>query len=217
MSAVREIEARAQIVLSRFFPEYAGVHCADKPDLVCEQRSIGVEVTQAVNPAVKEREAYYCKSIRGKNYTDVSKNALKKVEQYGLCVVYERDENEQRMGCPLGLSRVFGMEEFEFLHKAVKQKYGKEYRQLDRLDLYIYFSQVCRSGVIDEEFRRVMRTAHECESEYGRVFSKILIDFGKDVVILDLRTDEIISARYDDKKVYALLDHTEKTTENQNG
>ena len=209
------IELRALMLLSSLFPEYQNLQKNDKPDLVDFERSIGVEVTDAVSKDIMQGESYYQKHLKNEEFESCSKESIKKLKKVGLKPTYQKSENGIRFGKPIGLLRVFGIEELDLLHEAIKNKYSKKYKDLRSLDLYILFSQMCLSSINDREFEKLLCTAHECEKTYGIVFQKIMIDFIGDIEILNLKNDKITSLHYDRDNFSKLYE--ERVMEIENG
>lgn len=180
-------EQLALSLLKKHFLEYQGLELLDKPDLIDVQNSIGVEVTRAINPTVEERENHFSKHMKNQSKNEFTAKQIENVEQCGIGIVCD-EANGDKM---LGLVRVFGMEEHELLHCAIMKKYAKKYSELDRIDLYVYFRQVCPSGLSDSEINKIFQTVCECEKKYGQVFSKIMIDFHSVLKILDLKNKSV--------------------------
>lgn len=183
----RPSEQRALELLKQHFQEYNGLVSSEKPDLIDRDKSIGVEVTSALNPKVEEREVYFYKEMKGKHKSSFTAQEIETVEQHGLKIVSCAGFNgtcEEKM---LGLVRVFGTEELDQLHTAIRNKYKKEYERVDRLDLYIFFRQICAEGISDFEIIRLFETAHKCEEKYGAVFQKIMIDFYEVLLVMDVQ------------------------------
>lgn len=187
----RYSEQLALTLLKKHFAEYQGLELSDKPDLIDEQNSIGVEVTRAINSTVEEREAYFSKHMKNRRKNEFTTKQIENVEQCGLGIVCENSFDEADDEKMLGLVRVFGIEEYEQLHCAIRNKHAKKYVELDRIDLYIYFRQVCPSGLSDFEINKIFQTVYECEKKYGQVFSKIMIDFHSVLKILDLKNKSV--------------------------
>ena len=191
-------EQLALSLLQKHFPIYRELELSDRPDLIDNQRSLGVEVTMALNPHVEEREKYFEKHLKNRNRQEVSVAQLEKVEQYGLSIVDSADALGDTCGIMLGLIRVFGMEEHEQLHNAIKKKYTKKYANLERIDLYIFFRHVCRAGMSEAEIEKLFRTAYKCQEEYGKIFDNIMIDFYDVLLILDLKDHEMKEIPYEE-------------------
>ena len=191
-------ENLALSLLKKHFLIYKDLKLSDKPDLVDERDSIGVEVTMALNPNVEEREKYFEKHLKNRELSEVSIEQLKTVEQYGLSIVSEKYTREMDDGKVLGLVRVFGNEELELLHKAIRKKYAKKYAKLEEIDLYIFFRHVCGACLNASEIERLFCTAYKCQEENGTIFENIMIDFYSTMVILDLKNHECREIPYEE-------------------
>ena len=55
---MRENECEALLLLKKHFPRFGRLEKSEQPDWVDYEKSVGVEVTQAVNQTVKEQEEY---------------------------------------------------------------------------------------------------------------------------------------------------------------
>ena len=187
---VREEEGEALRLLKKYFPEYQGLKSGDKPDLIDLENSIGVEVTRALNPCVREREVHFVEKMKEKRRDAVTPRDMEKLEQFGLSIVCDDHSMEKKI---VGLVRVFGMEEHDQLHIAIQKKYEIQiqYAQLDRIDLYIYFRHVFREGFAASELNRLFNTIHQCQEKYGKVFRKIMIDFYSVLLVLDVERGSV--------------------------
>lgn len=185
MNKVRKEEELALELLKKHFLEYNGLKLSDKPDLVDIENSIGVEVTSASNPKVREREAFYWKELHGKNIQNFNKAQINKVEKCGL---YLNNENDGKI---FSLARMYGAEEKELLPNAIKKKYSKKYQGLKKLDLYIFFRHFFIEGFSNTDLQGLFQTIHQCEKQYGKVFSRIMVDFYSKLLVLDVSNDSI--------------------------
>lgn len=182
----RQSEQRALELLKKHFQEYKGLVSSDKPDLIDRDNSIGVEVTSALNPKVEEREVHFAEKMKSRDKSEFAPREIAEVEKYGLRIVSKKNSEDGNM---LGLVRVFGLEELEQVHIAIKKKYKKKYEELDRIDLYIFFRQICRKAISDSKIKSLFCTAYNCEKEHGKVFRKIMIDFYGVLLIMDLENN----------------------------
>lgn len=186
MIRIREEELLALELLKKHFPQYSGLELSDKPDLVDLENSIGVEVTSASNPKVREREAFYWKKLHGRNIKNFTKTQINLGEEYGLSLLHTKNDGEI-----FSLARTFGAEEQELLHKAIVEKYQKTYQQLNQIDLYIFFRQYCAEGFSYDDLQGLFQTAHQCEKKYSEAFGKIMVDFYSKLLTLDIRNNSI--------------------------
>ena len=186
MNKVRKEEELALELLKKHFLEYNGLKLSDKPDLVDIENSIGVEVTSASNPKVREREAFYWKELHGKKIQDIGKAQQNQGEEYGLSLVYIKKDGEI-----FSLARMYGAEEKELLPNAIKKKYSKKYQGLKKLDLYIFFRHFFIEGFSNTDLQGLFQTIHQCEKQYGKVFSRIMVDFYSKLLVLDVSNDSI--------------------------
>lgn len=208
-------EIWAITVLSNTFCEYRTLKKSEKPDFIDRDNSIGVEVTSAVNKEVMYNQSFYFNNLKNVEYEEDLGDSIKKIEKNGLKVTYFKDDQGRKYGKPVGLLRVFGEKEFSLLYETIQKKYSKKYEKLNKLDLYILFSQCCRAPINDNEFKKLLITAHECEKTFGKIFSNIFIDFSGDLVMLDLLTDEIIDVRYNADEIFKQFE--KKVLEMENG
>ena len=187
---VREEEEEALRLLKKYFPEYQGLELKDKPDLIDWKNSIGVEVTRALNPCVKEREVHFVNKMKDKRRDEFTSQDMAKLERFGLSIVCDDHSMEEKI---VGLVRVFGMEEHDQLHIAIRKKYEIQiqYAQLDRIDLYIYFRHVFREGFAASELDRLFDTIYQCQEKHGKVFRKIMIDFYSVLLVLDVERGSV--------------------------
>ena len=186
MKQVREEELVALELLKKHFPQYSGLKLSDKPDLVDIDNSIGVEVTSASNPKVRERETFYCKELHGKKIQDIGKAQQNQGEEYGLSLVYTKNDGEI-----FSLARMYGAEEKELLPNAIKKKYSKKYQGLKKLDLYIFFRHFFVECFSKTDLQELFSMIHQCEKHYGKVFGKIMVDFYSKLLVLDISNDSI--------------------------
>ena len=191
-------EKLALSLLKKHFSIYKGLNLSDKPDLIDEKCSIGVEVTRALNPSVEEREKYFEKKLNNRDRSEVEIDQIEKVEQYGLSIVSANDTWDSNGGKMLGLTRVFGIEEYEQLHNAIRKKYTKKYEKLKRIDLYIFFRHVCRDGLDDSDIERIFCTAYKCQEESCTIFENIMIDFCSTLLVFDLKNHEMKEIPYEE-------------------
>ena len=193
---VRETEQLALTLLKKHFPEYSGLTLSDKPDLIDPQKSIGVEVTRALNPKVEQRLRHVEEKMKNRDITEFSDEQIKKVEQFGLHIVCKEQPEEEKDKI-VGMIRVFGLEENEQLYIAIRKKYSKQYTKLKRLDLYVYFRHICEGSWGTAEKEKVFSTAYECQKQHGEVFENIMIDFYSVLLIFDLKKHEIKEIPYE--------------------
>ena len=185
---VREEENEALRLLKKHFPEYQGLGSSETPDWIDRENSIGVEVTRALNPCVREREVHFVDKMKDKRRDEFTSRDMEKLEQFGLSVVCDDHYMEEKI---VGLVRVFGMEEHEQLHIAIRKKYEIQYTKLDRIDLYIYFRHVFREGFAASELDRLFDTIYQCQEKHGKVFRKIMIDFYSVLLVLDVERGSV--------------------------
>lgn len=185
----RAEEETALRLLKKHFPQYSGLIIQDKPDLIDCEKSLGIEVTRAVNPEIEKQTAYFYDELKGKSKDEVKSSSIAKVEKSGLDIVCFKDDGQKNAEQMYGLVRVFGDKEKELLHDAICMKYAKKYQNLYDINLYIFFRHMCRGALIEYDFEKLFQTAHSCETKYGKVFKKIMIDFYSVLVVMDLEHD----------------------------
>ena len=195
---IREEELLALKRLKTFFNEYQGLKpIADpnkNPDLVDNKNSIGVEVTRAINKEVARISGDFNREIKGKRYEDLEEKHTSNNKQIGLKYIEDKE-----LGI-IGIYRFLNKSEKELLHKCIKSKYAKKYEKLGRKDLYIFFTDFFIECLSEEDIKELFKTAHECEKEYGEVFSKIIIDFSGVYLVLDLKSNTTNTIEYDINK-----------------
>lgn len=186
---IRTEESEALRLLKKHFPRYSGLVYSDKPDLIDCEKSLGVEITRAVNPEIEKQTVFFWENLKGKRKDEVLECSVSQVEKCGLGIVCIKDGVQDPAERMYGLSRVFGLEEIILLHKAICAKYAKKYQNLDSVDLYVFFRHMCRGAFAETDFSALLQTAHDCEKEHGKVFKKIMIDFYSVLVVMDLEHD----------------------------
>ena len=173
----REEELVALDILRKNFVQYQGLEKLEeeRPDLKDLRNSIGVEVTRAVNQDVGN--IISCMNKNSKNYKKTPRpEAIERAKQEG--VVYNDEGIE-------GFYRLFGEKEINLLHKCIEQKYAKQYQGLNTIDLYIFFRQYFLECLTDDNMQSLFNTIENCERKYGKVFTKIIIDFDSKLLVLD--------------------------------
>ena len=183
---VRQEEQEALRLLKKHFPQYSKLTHSDKPDLINCEKSLGVEVTCAVDPKIEKQTAYFYENLKGHSKDEARLRSVSQVEKCGLDIVCIKDGEEETTERMYGLVRVFDLKEKELLHQAIRTKYTKKYQKLDSIDLYLFFRHMCRGALSEDDLKKLMQTAHDCEIEHGKVFEKIMIDFYSVLVVIDL-------------------------------
>ena len=186
---VREEEREALRLLKKHFPQYSELTHSDKPDLIDCEKSLGIEVTRAVDAEIEKQTTYFYDNLKGKSKDEARSRSISQVEKCGLDIVCIKDGEQEPTERMYGLVRVFGLEEKRLLHKAIRAKYAKKYQNLDSIDLYVFFRHMCRGAFIETDFRTLLQTAHDCETKHGKVFKKIMVDFYSVLVVMDIEHD----------------------------
>lgn len=181
----REEEFIALNILNKLFVKYQGLKILeeDKPDLKDLQKSIGVEVTSAINPNIANIFSYI--NRKSKNYKKSPRpKAIERAQQEG--VVFNGEQLD-------GFYRFFSTKEIELLHNCIKQKYSKRYTGFNTIDLFIFFRQYFLECLSDNDIQSLFQTIENCEEKYGKIFNNIIIDFYNKLLILDttLKTREV--------------------------
>lgn len=186
---MREEEREALRLLKKHFPQYSELTHSDRPDLIDCEKSLGVEVTRAVDAEIEKQKAYFYDNLKGKSKDEVRSRSVSQVEKCGLDIVCIKDGEQETTERMYGLVRVFGPEEKRLLYKGIRAKYAKKYQRLDSIDLYLFFRHMCRGAFAETDFSALLQTVHDCEIKYGKVFKKIMIDFYSVLVVMDLEHD----------------------------
>lgn len=188
---IRQEEDEALRLLKKHLPDYMGLVSSDKPDLIDYGKSLGVEVVRAVNEKIEQQKAYFYKNLKGKSNHEIQKESLAELGRFGLKIACIKDDVQEASEKMHTLIRIFGLEEKELLHRAIRAKYIKDYEKLDSIDIYIFFRQICRCTMTKDDINTLFQTAHNCEAKYGKVFKKIMIDFYSELVVMDLENNSV--------------------------
>ena len=84
----RYFEITAKMILENVYGESLGaLTISDKPDIVSQDKSIGIEVTRIIRPGQKIREDYFEKSLVGKQHKHLDIAGIKRFEKDGYEVL----------------------------------------------------------------------------------------------------------------------------------
>jgi len=177
---VRSEELSALKVLKKHFYQYQGLEILeeDKPDLKDLKNSIGVEVVRAINEDVEQKYSFMVKSSKNNKVNSISNKSLEHAKNLGVDFVLDGEKS-------IGFIRILDEKEKELLHNSIEKKYEKKYKGLKTIDLYIFFRQYFLECLSDNDIQLLFQTIENCEKKYGKVFTKIIIDFHSKLLVLD--------------------------------
>ncbi len=172
-------ERYAQICLEKILgPEYSALINVDRPDLQMPDRSLGIEVTRAMEPR-----------------KDVAQDLLKEMAGFD---VREEDRQEVdeiiRTGYGYGLQdgKYVGHLEYEYwrlaqpLRRIIESKIGKVgagfYGDFEEYGLYIF----CKDNLSEEEVRLTMEYASDLQRNLDIRYSKMYLSLIDKLYVCDL-------------------------------
>ena len=161
----------------------ATLYCADTPDLRDDERSIGIEVTQACYPQLKDDDAVL-RSFLGKTEEEIPYKYKKRYETYleqGR-IIYQ-DGKVKRVA-----SGVFNADNMELVQDAIRKKIAKlnqgHYADCKQYGLFV-FSYFCEFG-FDDNIHLLMDALRTCQAGEERQFTLLYLVSGTLLVICDI-------------------------------
>ena len=133
-------EMRALHTLRIVFPdEFGNLILSDKPDLVDDDRKMGVEVVHPANPKEMEFSAYFYKNFENKHIDQVPKKGLKKFRENGYDVCLNEQSkiiHSYKHSCqPFDIQIIF-----DAINHKVDKLNKMEYRYSSNISLYLEMS-----------------------------------------------------------------------------
>lgn len=166
-------------ILKHIFPDsFSGFILDDKPDIQATDKSVGIEITEAVSPTVAQIDGEFAKLRFGKKLKSEQDKCKRIIERNGGKVD----------GYVLSYPVVDSKEEFDIFCNALKQKLKRlsSYREkgFQRVGLFIFFAQLPIPFNIEDSIKRFAEVQKMSEERYDFLF----LGYYYSVIYYDLNT-----------------------------
>lgn len=169
--------------------KFANLVNADRPDLQMPDRSLGIEVTRAMEPK-KEAAMQMLKEMAGLDVPDEEREEIDQIVKSGY-------------GYGLANGKYIGELEYEYwslalpLRRIIESKVGKAgsgfYGEFDELGLYIF----CKDNLSEEEVILTMEFTSDLQRRLDLKYSKMYISLIDRLYVCDL--NEVDHTEHDTK------------------
>lgn len=185
-------EIRALLTLEKFFKkEYGNLIRSESPDLISENREIGIEITRTVNNQSEQEHKIISKEIMNNSLTDIDREKIEFVQKSGKQIQFAVINGEKRA---IGYSDFLWHTNKLVIDTIVRKieliNKGK-YQITKHLDLYVFSDSF--NEYDDTDINEIMNEILNVQSKYDIKLRYIFFDDLCTLYLLDLLNKKINS------------------------
>ena len=184
-------ELYAKFMLEEMFPnEYSKLLKSDKPDLVTNDRSIGVEVTRILWENDMAAAVYFLKNLRSQSIDNIEPHLIDNFSQRGYEVLLGNTINAKLENKIIGFSSPSEGTNYPSFERKLETKYKRVnsdiYLKCEYYDLYVIWREL-----FDDELSCVTKIISEINKRFKIGYRYIYIDIGNYLYRYNTRNDFI--------------------------
>lgn len=184
-------EALAGFILETYDKESFGfLQMSDRPDIISQDRKIGIEVTRQMRPSFKEKGEYFEKYLKGRRLSEVDPIGLERFRSNGFRVItlnaYQPGAEEIICAYSPPAFWISNEPLIQAISKKIRRINTTTYQEVDRLCLFVMTDFLCDCE--EENMRELLPNITARNQQAEKQFDMLFINDWKDLHIYDFHT-----------------------------